>query len=87
MLLHRKYKPSLVDAAVRRARAIERVQAMKRVVPPPTSKRPVFAVTYDPRLPDLQSMQRKHRRSMLQDSYLKSVFPEPPLVAFRRLNI
>jgi hypothetical protein len=85
MLLERKYKPSLVDAAVRRARAIPRVQALKRVVPPPTSsKRPVFAVTYDPRLPDLQSMQRKHWRSMVQDSYLKSVFPEPPLVAFRR---
>ena len=47
MLLHRKYKPSLVDAAVsvRRARALPRVQALKRVVPPPTSKRPVFAVT------------------------------------------
>ena len=63
MLLERKYKPSLVNAAVRRARAIPRVQALKPVVPPPTSsKRPVFAVTYDPRLPNLQSMQGKHWR-------------------------
>ena len=29
-------------------------------------------------------MQRRHWRSMTQDAYLKSVFPEPPLVAFRR---
>ena len=63
MLLERKYKPSLVNAAVRRARAIPRVQALKPVVPPPTSsKRPVFAVTYNPRLPNLQSMQGKHWR-------------------------
>ena len=84
MLEDRKYKPSLVDAAIRRARAIQRAQALKKVVLPPHSKRPIFAVTDDPRLPDLQSLQRKHWRSMIQDQYLKSVFPEPPLIAFRK---
>ena len=51
---------------------------------PPLNKRTVFLVTYDPRLPDLQALQRKHWRYMTEDGYLKSVFPEPPLLAFRR---
>ena len=84
MLEDRKYKPSLVDAAIRRSRAIQRAQALKKVVLPPHSKRPIFAVTDDPRLPDLQSLQRKHWWSMIQDQYLTSVFPEPPLVASRK---
>ena len=32
----------------------------------------------------MQALQRKHWRSMTEDGYLKSVFPEPPLLAFRR---
>ena len=83
-LIERKYKPSLIDASIRRARAIPRSQSLKPVAPPLPHRRPVFAVIYDPRLPDLKAMQRKHWRLMTQDSYLKSVFPEPPLVAFRR---
>ena len=41
-------------------------------------------MSYDPRLPSLQNSIAKHWRSMTQDSYLKEVFKEPPLVAFRR---
>ena len=47
--------------------------------------RPVFALKFDPRLPSISSLQAKHWRSMtFQDSYMKEVFPEPPLTAFRR---
>ena len=49
------------------------------------TRRPVFAVTFDPRLPDLPEMQRKHWRSMTgQDEHLATVFQDPPLVAFKR---
>jgi hypothetical protein len=58
-LIERKYKKSLIDASIRRARAIPRSVALKRVAKPPLNKRPVFSVTYDPRLPDLQALQRK----------------------------
>ena len=84
-LIARKYKPSHIDAAIRRARAIPRALALKKVVKPKHTRRPVFSVTYDPRLPNLPEMQRRHWRSMtIQDEYLESVFPEPPLVAFKR---
>ena len=42
-------------------------------------------VSYDPRLPDISSITTRHWRSLVsQEEYLKSVFPEPPLVSFRR---
>ena len=42
---------------------------------------------FDPRLPAIQPIQLKHWRSMTgEDSYLKEVFEQPPLTAFRRQN-
>ena len=50
--------------------------------------RPVLAVKYDPRLPLISNLQAKHWRSMtFWDNYMKEVFPEPPLTAFKRQNI
>ena len=49
------------------------------------SERPVLAIVYDPRIPGIQNIQAKHWRSMKsQDEYLAKVFPEPPLVGFKR---
>ena len=49
------------------------------------TKRPVFAVTYDPRLPSITNLQAKHWRSMVsRDKYLGDVFPSPPLTAYKR---
>jgi hypothetical protein len=85
MLIERKYKSSLIDAAIRRAKQIPRSEAIKRVAKPKQTKRPVFAVTWDPRLPNLSRVQEKHWRSMVsQDSYLRDAFPEPPLIAYKR---
>ena len=85
MLLDRNYKSSMIDAAIRRARAIPREIALHKVAKPNQTKRPVYAVTWDPRLPNLSSLQSKHWRSMtLLSPYMRDVFPEPPLVAYKR---
>ena len=48
-------------------------------------RRPIFALTFDPRLPSVAAIQAKHWRAMItQDQYLADVFPAPPLVAFRK---
>ena len=45
----------------------------------------VYAVTYDPRLPSITSLQAKHWRSMTsRNKYLSEVFPNPPLTAYKR---
>ena len=85
MLLEREYPPGVVDAAIAQARAIPRSVALRRVYRQPTNNRPVFVACYDPRLPSLPKITTKHWISMTgQDSYLESVFPEPPLVSYRR---
>ena len=85
MLLNREYLPGVIDGAIRKAREIPRDQALKCILRQDTNQRPIFAVSYDPRMPPIPHITKKHYRSMvLQDKYLETVFPEPPLVAFKR---
>ena len=84
-LLARSYRPSLVDAAINRARTIPRAQALKRVDKQIQQRRPIHVVTYDPRLPPVQNIHQKYWKGMTEKNpYLREVFPEPPLVAYRR---
>ena len=85
MLLDRDYPPGIVNAAIVKARAIPRSVALRRVSRQPTNNRPVFVVCSAPLLPSLPKIITKHWRSMVrEDSYLESVFPEPPLVSYKR---
>ena len=87
MLLERSYPERLINSAIDRARKIPRKKALKRTVKVKndTSKRPVFVVKFDPRLPSISTIQAKHWRAMVgQNQYLAKCFPEPPLTAYRR---
>ena len=85
LLKDRGYPDSIIDPAIKKAIKIPRQQALKKVKKDKTSKRPVFAVKFDPRLPLIAPIVAKHWRSMIiQDQYLKEVFELPPLTAFKR---
>ena len=84
MFLEREYRPNIVDFAISRARDIPRKVALRKVVKPVSSKRPIAVVSWDPRLPPIDTIQQKHWRAMTLDPYLKQVFPEAPLVAYKR---
>ena len=86
MLLERKYPLGIIDAAISKARSIPREVAIRRVAREHTqSRRPVFVVSWDPRLPSVSAMTQKHWRKMTsQDQLMKDTFPEPPLVAYKR---
>ena len=84
MLLARNYKPGVVNAAVEKARKIPRLEALQKVEKESSQQRPVFVVLYDPRLPSITNIVRKHWRSMVtRDPNMKEVFPDPPLVAYK----
>jgi hypothetical protein len=84
-LMKRDHKEENIDTSLRRAKRVPRELALRRVAKPNQSQRPVFALTYDPRLPSIGSLQAKHWRSMkTRDQHLANVFPSPPLTAFRR---
>ena len=83
-LLSRKYKTGIVNAALDEARRIPRQEALKKNQKPNQQKRPVFVVQFDPRLPSITNIVRKHWRSMVAvDPSMKETFPEPPLVAYK----
>ena len=87
-LMEREYTQGLVNSAINRARKIPRTEALKKSVTGHNTpmRRPIFAVTWDPRLPSIPSIQKKHWRSMAsQEPYLAEVFDEPPLTKDREL--
>ena len=84
LLLSRDYKPKVIDSAIQKARNIPREEALKRVNKSKSSERPVFVIQYDPRLPSIPMIVKKHWRSMTQDPRMKEIFPLPPLVAYKR---
>ena len=85
MLLARSYPERLVDSAIDRARKIPRHIALKKSKKKSSKKRPIFAIKYDPRLPNIASIGAKHWRSMVsQNNYLAECFTAPPLIAFKR---
>ena len=84
MLLDRDYKPNIIKTAIDRARNIPRDVALQKVVRKSDSRRQVFVLTYDPRLPSANQIVKKHWRVMVQDPVLREIFPLPPLIAYRR---
>ena len=85
MLLERNYPKSLIKKAINKAIKVPRDVALRLVSRKTLSTRPVFVVLWDPRLPSVTNLTSKHWRSMTgQDPYLRDVFPEPPMVAYKR---
>ena len=85
-LLDRGYSRALVESAIEKAKKVPREIALKKVYRKKKQKKgPIFAVTYDPRLPALGSLQAKHWRTMVsKNKHLAEVFKRPPLTAYRR---
>ena len=83
-LLGRNYSPAVIEAALTKAKLVDRNTALKRVLKDKDQDRVVFALTFDPRLPSISSIIHRHWRSMTLDPWMHEVFPAPPMVAFRR---
>ena len=80
LLTSRKYPNNLIDRAIEKARKVPRKLTLKKVNKKKEANRPLFAITYDPRLPAINNIQTKHWQSMTsQDQYLAEVFPETSL--------
>ena len=86
LLLARDYPERLIDSALDKARAVPRHKALMKGIKRRQQKNagPVFALKYNPRLPSISNIQAKHWRSMSNDPYMKEVFPQPPITAYRR---
>ena len=79
LLISRNYKNVLVGAAIEKARQIPRSLAIERVSRIQNKpSRPVLAITFDPRLPCIPQILKKHWRTMVKtDPHLAETFPIP----------
>ena len=85
MLLERNYPEGIITSAISRANSIPRSVAIMKVARNPTSSmRPVFVVSWDPWLPSVSAITKRHWLSLTQDALMKDIFPEPPLIPYRR---
>ena len=83
LLMARGYKSGVVKGAIEKAREIPRQEAIQKVEKK-QQQRPVLVIQYDPRLPSITDIARRHWRTMVsRDPRLQQVFPEPPLVAYK----
>ena len=74
--MHLLKKPTKIprDLAIKKSSVIQK-----------QTSRPVLAITYDPRLPCIPQILKKHWRTMVTvDPHLAEIFPLPPLTAYRR---
>ena len=84
-IMARDYPSDIIDAAMEKFKKIPREKALLKVQRQKQTERPVLVLPYDPRLPPVQNILAKHWISMAyQDSHLKSVFKEPPLIAYKK---
>ena len=84
LALSKDYQPGTVNNAIEKDRSIPRQEALKKVVQSKDSKRPVFVISFDPRLPSISAIIQKHWRTMSKDPRLAEIFPLPPMVAYKR---
>lgn len=80
----RGYSYDILDKAFSRLDSIKREDALKKVVRKKANQRTVFAVTYDPRLPSVSQVLRKHFEIAKEDPNFDSTFVEMPLIGYRR---
>ena len=64
MLLARQYPNGIKNSGISKARLIPRDKALKSVSRIKLNTRPVFVVLWDPRLPSIPDLTKKHWRSM-----------------------
>ena len=77
--MYRRYPNLLLDLAIERDSQIPRKKALKCVNRQKKTKGPIFAHTYDKRLPQMAQIQARHWRTMVnRNSCLADIFTRPP---------
>ena len=82
----RGYKLELIKEGIRKAGAQTREEILKPKESSDTSKddRVIFSTTYNPVVPDLKRKFKDLHPALLSSERCRSIFPSPPLVAYRR---
>ena len=84
-LLARGYGNTFLDSQFKRATNISRTEALHTNRHDSIDRLP-FVVTYNPSLPHISNILRKHFHILLSSKRCREVFKHPPIVAYRRTS-
>lgn len=82
-LMDRGYKCNYIMKAYDKVVNISRSDALKKVEKNIVI-RPVLPLIYDPRLPNISNILYRFWKVMIKNPILKKIFPEPPMVCWKR---
>lgn len=82
-LVNRGHPEEKVSSQIGKAKAVCREEIIKEK-PKKKNNRVPFVTSYNPALPNLSSVIRKHYHVLQGSERLKDIFNEPPIVAFRK---
>ena len=86
LLISRDYRKKVVYDNLNEVIKIPRTEALKRVIRD-KPKRTIFCLTFDPRLPDISKILKKHFSVLIKDSFMRGCFGvNPPMVAWRKCD-
>ena len=84
-LINRGYNPTDILNAIQKARERNRNDLLKYKHKPDTSlKRTPFVLTYHPNTPNIKMILNTHWPTIQSSAQLKDIFPEKPIIAYRR---
>jgi hypothetical protein len=83
MLLSRDYNKNVINNVIAKVRDLDRDTILKKVLRAP-NKRIVLALTYNPKLPSVPKIIKKHWRTLTNDQKMQKIFPLPPMVAYKQ---
>jgi hypothetical protein len=83
MLLSRKYTKYVVNAALDKAWKMDRKTTLLRR-DKKQNDRVVLALTYNPRLPSVSNIIKKHWNTMTKDPNLLKTYNKPPMLGFKQ---
>jgi hypothetical protein len=72
MLLSRNYNKNVVKNAISKVRELDRSTALEKVTRPP-NKRTVLALTYNPKLPSVPTIIKKHWKTLTKDQKMQKI--------------
>ena len=86
-LISRGYSPRSLSDSINRARQIPRAQALEKVQKDrEVAGRVRFVVKFDPSLPNIRDVLKRSWGVLTKDPIMKTCFPKPPMVCYKRVQ-
>lgn len=83
-LTKRQYPSALIDDAIGRADKLNRAEILRGNRLPEKQNSTNLVLTHSASAPKVHSILKRHYNILAQSEHLKSIFPEPPRVVYRR---